>query len=123
MLLVCRFLLFRAAHDLQFLGGEDLADVENHDELVALLTHAADEIRADGCAHARRRGYLIAVHLEDIEHGLVLTMTAAFGYALGGPLMWGSLRREATPERDAAFKERLGRLLEHSLEDARRSGA
>ncbi|MCB9732121.1 MAG: TetR/AcrR family transcriptional regulator [Deltaproteobacteria bacterium] len=60
---------------------------------------------------------------EDLEHGLVLTMTAAFGYALGGPLMWGSLRREATPERDAAFKERLTRLLEHGLDDARRSAS
>jgi hypothetical protein len=52
---------------------------------------------------------------DDLEFVLMLVLAAAFGYSLGRPVLWASLAREPSDERDAWFRRRLAKMVEGSL--------
>jgi AcrR family transcriptional regulator len=52
---------------------------------------------------------------EDIEFGLVLVLATAFGYSLGGSLLWAGLGLEPGDARDAGFRRRLATLIQEGL--------
>jgi len=52
---------------------------------------------------------------DDLEFALLLVMAASFGYSLGRPVLWASLAREETKERDVWFRKRLAKLVEDAL--------
>jgi AcrR family transcriptional regulator len=56
---------------------------------------------------------------DDLEFFLMLVLAAAFGYSLGRPVLWASLARDASNERDAWFRRRLSAMLESSMLGAR----
>lgn len=56
---------------------------------------------------------------DDLEFFLMLVLAAAFGYSLGRPVLWASLARDASHERDAWFRRRLSAMLESSMLGAR----
>jgi AcrR family transcriptional regulator len=49
---------------------------------------------------------------DDIEFLLMLVLTALMGYAVGGKALWAGLGRDASPERDAWFRDRLATAVE-----------
>ena len=48
---------------------------------------------------------------DQIEQRLVLALSVGFGYLLARKVLWASLGREATEERDRAFRRQLSALL------------
>jgi TetR/AcrR family transcriptional regulator, repressor for neighboring sulfatase len=49
---------------------------------------------------------------DDIEFLLMLVLTALVGYTIGGRALWAGLGKDATPERDVWFRERLSSAVE-----------
>lgn len=66
-------------------------------------------------AHFRARLGALPFSRDDLEFALLLVMASAYGYSVGRSLLWASLAREATSERDAWFRERLASLIEGAL--------
>lgn len=47
------------------------------------------------------------VSRDELELAVLLVISSAFGYSMGGKHFWEALGREATPARDATFRRRL----------------
>jgi hypothetical protein len=58
----------------------------------------------------------VAPNREDIEFAIALVFCSALGYSVARTVVWGSLSREPTPERDRWFREKLADLITASVE-------
>ena len=56
---------------------------------------------------------------EEIERAMLLVFSAALGYSLARGVLWSSLSREPTAERDRDFREWLAGVVSESLPAAR----
>ena len=56
---------------------------------------------------------------EDIEFAILLVFCTGLGYSVARSVVWGSLSREPTPERDRWFREKLADLVTESVEAGR----
>ena len=52
-----------------------------------------------------------AVSRERLERLVLVVLTSAIGYSMGRTAMWGALGKDATKDRDAAFRAELGALI------------
>ncbi|AKF09993.1 TetR/AcrR family transcriptional regulator [Sandaracinus amylolyticus] len=56
---------------------------------------------------------------EDIEFGMLLVFSAALGYSFSRTVLWESLSKKPSAERDRWFREKLGELVTDALPIAR----
>jgi TetR/AcrR family transcriptional regulator, repressor for neighboring sulfatase len=122
---------------LELLGGQErigpetlvdtffeLIDDPRHGRLVAWAMLSGRSARADFFARrmqgpkqivdaieGRLRDVGAAFEREEIEFLVLLVMTACFGYAMGKATLWEAMGREPGPERDRAFRRRLGEVV------------
>lgn len=71
------------------------------------LRKVADAIEARAAAD----GVPLASNREELEFALLLTVCSAFGYLIGGSLMWESLGHQPGPERDRWFRRKVAEAL------------
>ncbi|UJR86562.1 TetR/AcrR family transcriptional regulator [Sandaracinus amylolyticus] len=56
---------------------------------------------------------------EDVEFGILLVFSAALGYSVSRAVLWESLSKKPSAERDRWFREKLGELVTDALPVAR----
>lgn len=80
------------------------------------MRHVADAIQARVRAQL---GDDRAPSRDDVEFGAILVFSAALGYSVSRAVLWESLSKKPTSERDHWFRAKLGELITESLPAAK----
>jgi TetR/AcrR family transcriptional regulator, repressor for neighboring sulfatase len=87
----------------------------NRDDFFARRDQGLREIANAIEARYREHHKTLPFSRDDLEFVLMLVLAAAFGYSMGRPVLWASVAREPSDERDAWFRRRLAKMVEGSL--------